>query len=162
MISLIAAMDRNGAIGKGNRIPWRLPADLAYFKKATLGHTVVMGRKTYESIGRPLPGRENIIITRNTGYKASGCRIFYSFDELLRFLEEKKEEVFVIGGAEIYRQFFPWADKLYITFINAEFNGDKYFPEIDPKKWALRSEAKGKTDEDNPYEYYFRVYEKVK
>jgi len=158
MISLIWAMDRNRTIGKDNKLPWRLPADLAYFKRLTLGHKIIMGRKTYESIGKPLPGRENVIITKNKDFLSEGCTLCNSIEEALRLADE--EEAFVIGGAEIYSKFFTYADKLYITQIEENFSGDTFFQEIDFNEWTLISKTKGEKDEKNPYEYYFLVYER--
>lgn len=156
MISMIAAMGRNRVIGKDNRLPWKLSADLAHFKRLTLGYTVVMGRKTFESIGRPLPSRKNVIVSRNNDYNADGCEVVGSLDELLE--RAACEEFFVIGGADIYSRFISYADRLYITFIDEEFDGDAFFPEIDPDVWSLVSKAKGERDEKNPYDYYFMEY----
>ena len=114
MISFLVAMDQNGLIGRDNDLPWRLPADLAYFKKLTTGHTIIMGRKTYESIGRPLPERKNIVITRDAHYQAQGCVIVCSVAEALAHVKEE-DNVFVIGGAEIFKAFYPYAERLYIT-----------------------------------------------
>src|SRR5689334_22101750 len=119
MISLIVAIDKNNVIGLDNKIPWKLPADQAYFKKVTMGHTVVMGRKTFESMGKPLQGRANWIITRDKEYNAEGCRIFYSIDEVIENIND--EEVFIIGGEKIYSEFFVYADRLYITHIDGSF-----------------------------------------
>ncbi|WP_078546272.1 dihydrofolate reductase [Litchfieldia alkalitelluris] len=159
MISLLVAMDKNRLIGKDNLLPWHLPADLAYFKRVTMGHTIVMGRKTYESIGRPLPGRENIIVTRNPSYKMDGCTIINSI-EAIKNLSDSNDELFVIGGSEIFREVFTFADRLYITEIDDEFEGDTYFPEFSLKDWTLISKDQGKKDEKNPYDYYFCVYER--
>jgi dihydrofolate reductase len=159
MISLIVAMDRNNLIGKNNDLPWRIPADLAYFKKVTSGSTVVMGRKTYESIGRPLPNRMNIILSRND-FQAEGCQTLHSMEELKVF-QESDEEMFIIGGAHIFNEALPMADYLYLTFIDEEFEGDTYFPAINHKNWELISEEKGPKDEKNPFNYYFRKYKRV-
>ena len=158
MIQFIVAYDKNRVIGKNNDLPWKLPADLAYFKKVTMGSTVVMGRKTFESIGKPLPGRKNIVITNQTGYKAEGCEVIHSIDELLHV----NSELFIIGGATIFEQALPYAQKLYITYIDEEFEGDTYFPEIDFDNWNLIAEEKGIKDEKNIYDYYFQVYERSK
>ncbi|HHW48416.1 MAG TPA: dihydrofolate reductase [Clostridiaceae bacterium] len=158
MISLIMAMDKNNLIGNKDGLPWRLPADLAYFKKITMGHTVIMGRKTYESISRPLPGRRNVVLTRDKRFTAEGCIICNTLDEALKF--GQNEEAFVIGGAEIYSQFLPYARKLYITRIDETFEGDTYFDGIDFSKWRLVSKQEGIRDEKNPYVYYFLVYER--
>lgn len=155
MIALIACMDRNRLIGRGNQIPWHLPNDLKFFKQTTMGHTVVMGRKTFESIGKPLPGRHNIVLTRDRNYRAEGVEIVHSLEEVL----EREEDMFIIGGAHIYEQFMPYADKLYITRIDAEFEGDAYFPEIDTS-WQLIESQPGITDEQNPYSYTFNTYQR--
>lgn len=160
MLSLLVAMDKNRVIGKNNDLPWRLPADLAYFKKVTLGHPIIMGRKTHESIGRVLPGRQNIILTRNETYEAEGCTIIHHIDEIKELGAKNKEELFVIGGAEIFQEVLPFADKLYITFIEEEFEGDTYFPEINEAEWQEIAREKGPRDDKNPYDYYFCVLEK--
>lgn len=157
-ISMIAAMDINRTIGINNQLPWRLPADLAYFKKITMGHTVLMGRKTHESIGKPLPGRKNVVLTANRSYSSEGCIIIHSVEDALKLAAE--EEVFVVGGAELYRLFLPYADRLYITVLEHEFAGDAFFPEIDPSVWNVVSVQPGITDDKNPYKYSFRIYEK--
>ncbi len=161
MISFIVAMDRNRVIGKDNQLPWHLPADLKFFKKTTMGHPIVMGRKTHESIGKPLPGRENIIVTRNERYESEGCTVIHSVKELLRLAaENKEEELFVIGGAELFRTIFPFADRLYITHIDHEFEGDTFFPDDHESDWKLISSEKGIKDEKNPYEYFYNIYER--
>ncbi|GGE59152.1 dihydrofolate reductase [Priestia taiwanensis] len=157
MISLIWAMDENRLIGKDNDLPWRLPAELAYFKRTTMGQPIIMGRKTYESIGRPLPGRENIVVTRNSDFTAEGVTVVHSLHEALE--QTKETEAFVIGGAQIYKEALPLASRLYVTHIHHAFEGDTYFPEI-PKEWKVISSEKGLNDEKNPYDYDFVVYEK--
>jgi dihydrofolate reductase len=159
MISLIVAIDNNNVIGKDNNIPWRLPADQAYFKKVTMGHIVIMGRKTYESMGKPLPGRTNWIITSDIDYRAEGCRIFTTVDEVISKING--EEVFIIGGEKIYKEFFHLADKLYITRIKAAFKGDTFFPEIIERQWRLISTITGERNEKNPYEYLYMIYERL-
>ncbi|MEH7388572.1 dihydrofolate reductase [Bacillus sp. JJ1521] len=161
MISLLVAMDKNQLIGKDNDLPWRLPADLAYFKRVTMGHPIFMGRKTYDSIGRPLPGRENIIVTRDTSYEAEGCKVIHSIDDIVKMSEETEKELFVIGGAEIFKEILRHSDRLYITEIEEEFEGDTYFPAFDKTEWKVISKEKGIKDEKNPYEYTFLVYEKI-
>jgi dihydrofolate reductase len=162
MIALIVAMAQNRVIGKDNRMPWRLPADLAYFKRATMGHPVVMGRKTYESIGKPLPGRRNIILTRDPDFRAEGCEIYHSIGEVLALAQaDEDQELFIIGGDSVYSAFFPYADRLYLTLLEQYFAGDAFFPEIDPRKWRLVSRTRGETNKKNPYEYSFLIYEKA-
>ncbi|PWA13263.1 dihydrofolate reductase [Pueribacillus theae] len=160
MISFLVAMDKNRLIGKDNDLPWRLPADLAFFKKKTTGNTIIMGRKTYASIGRPLPNRRNVILTRDKNFNAEGCIIVHTVEDAIASIQPN-EEGFVIGGAEIFPQFLPYADKMYITFINEEFDGDTYFPEIDMEKWQLVSREKGIKNDKNPYDYEFLCYKKL-
>ncbi|MDR4948304.1 dihydrofolate reductase [Neobacillus cucumis] len=160
MISFIVAMDQNRVIGKENELPWHLPEDLKFFKRVTMGHPVVMGRKTHDSIGRILPGRENIVITRQSQYKCDGCTVFYSIDEFLTYCQNQKSEIFVIGGAEIFRETFPFADRLYITYIDESFDGDTFFPPFNPEEWMLTKVEKGVKNEKNPYDYEFRIYDR--
>lgn len=160
MISFIVAMDDNRVIGKNNQLPWHLPEDLKFFKKVTMGHPIAMGRKTHESIGRLLPGRENIIITRNVNYKREDCTVFYSVQDFVDYCREQEEEVFVIGGAEIFKETFPFADRLYLTHIHDEFAGDTFFPEFNLDQWELKSSEKGIKDEKNPYDYEFCIYDR--
>lgn len=157
MISFLVAMDNKRTIGKDNDLPWHLPDDLAYFKRVTMGHPMVMGRKTYESIGRPLPGRENIILTRNKDYRAEGCTIVHTIEEVID-RHRPDEELFIIGGAEIFNTTFSHADRLYITHIDDDFEGDTFFPEFDEQHWELVSKEKGIKNEKNPYDYYYLVY----
>ncbi|CAM3896509.1 dihydrofolate reductase [Mesobacillus zeae] len=158
MISLMWAMDENRVIGKDNQLPWHLPEDLKFFKRITTGHPVAMGRKTHESIGRPLPNRENIIITRNMEYASENCTVLHSVDELLDSAAGTDGEVFVIGGAEIFCEILPYADKLIITMIHDTFEGDTYFPEFDLSQWELMSREEGIRDDKNPYDYEFLIY----
>jgi dihydrofolate reductase len=162
MISFIVAMDELKAIGKNNNLPWHLPEDLKFFKKVTMGHPIAMGRKTHESIGRPLPGRENIIITRNPDFQSEGCTVFHSVADFVAYCRQSEEEVFVIGGAEIFKETFEFADRLYITNILHKFEGDTFFPKFDETKWELKSLTKGTKDEKNPYDYEFCLYERKK
>ena len=148
-LALIAARARNGVIGLDNRMPWHLPEDLAYFKRVTLGKPVVMGRKTFESIGRPLPGRLNIVVTRNPDWQAAGVQVAHSLDAALALAAAAApEEIMLIGGAELYRQALPQADVLYLTEIDAEFAGDTFFPEVDLARWRIDREEAGQRDSD--------------
>ncbi|AGK54592.1 dihydrofolate reductase [Bacillus sp. 1NLA3E] len=160
MISLIWAMDENRVIGKDNQLPWHLPEDLKFFKKTTTGHPIAMGRKTHVSIGRPLPGRENIIITRNQEYTSEGCIVLHSVQELLHYAQQYDKEVFIIGGAEIFKEVFPFADRLYITKIYETFDGDTFFPDIDMEQWKLLFSEPGVKNEKNPYHYEFFIYQR--
>lgn len=157
MISLIAAMDRGRAIGAGNRLPWHLPEDLKYFKKTTQGHPVVMGRKTYESIGKLLPGRENRIVSRKPGYQVQGARVFSD----LRAACEGAGEIFVIGGAQIYQEALPFADRLYITELDANFEGDAHFPKWDAGQFREVSRERHEANEGRPFAFSFVVLERV-
>lgn len=160
MISFIVAMDENRVIGKDNQLPWRLPEDLKFFKRVTMGHPIAMGRKTHESIGRILPGRENIVITRQKDYQIEGCTVVSSIEDFVKYSKKQGDEIFVIGGAEIFNETFDYSDRLYITLIYEEFAGDTFFPEFDVNKWELMSSEKGIKDEKNPYDYEFRIYER--
>ncbi|WP_010274120.1 dihydrofolate reductase [Paenibacillus senegalensis] len=155
--TLIAAMDKNQLIGKDNDMPWSLPKDLAYFMRTTLGYPVVSGRKNFEAMKGPLRGRRNIVLTRNQDYKCEGAEVVHSKDEAITLLNSE-EEVFIIGGAEIYKMFMPDADRLLLTLIDHEFEGDTYFPEIDHSVWEMTESVPGVTDEKNPYRYEFTVW----
>jgi len=161
LISLIVAMDKHRLIGRDNQLPWHLPQDLAYFKKVTMNHKIIMGRKTFESIGRPLSGRENIIVTRDLTYSQEGCTILHSIDEILELSSRSDEELFVIGGAEIFKEILPVSDRLYITEIDDVFEGDTYFPDRKETEWKKISVEKGTRDKKNPYDFEFVVYEKI-
>jgi dihydrofolate reductase len=161
MISLIAAIGKNNELGKKNALLWDLPNDLKHFKDTTKGHTVIMGQRTFESIGRPLPNRKNIVVTRSETFKADGVEVSMSLEDTLKSFKNSKEEVFVIGGGEIYRQSLELADKLYITHIDAgDKNADTFFPEIIPILWNEVSHEEHKKDANNPVNYTFSVYEK--
>ncbi len=160
LLSLIVAMDRNRLIGSDNRLPWHLPADLRHFKDLTLGKPVVMGRLTYESIGRPLPGRHNIVISRDPRYRAEGCTIVPSIEDALA-AAEGAAEVMVIGGASLYAAYLPRAGRLYLTRIDAAFEGDAWFPELDPSAWREVAREAHPADADNPHPYAFIVLERV-
>lgn len=153
-ISLIVAVAENGVIGKtGVMLPWRLPADLKRFKEVTMGHPIIMGRKTYETIGRPLPGRQNIIVTRNPDYKADGCEVVSSLPEALE-AAKNSEEAFIIGGGQLFEQALPLADKLYLTLVHASPDGDVFF-HYDPADWQEISNEPHEADDKNQYPYSF-------
>jgi len=163
IISAIVAMSQNHVIGKDNKIPWHLPADLKYFKKTTLNHHIILGRKCYESIGRPLPKRTNIIVTRNKEYEAEGCIIVGSVQEALEYSRSRKQsEVFIAGGGQIYEQSAELWDKLYLTEVETEVEGDIHFPKLLDEQWIMISEKSYVADETNPYNYTFKVYERKK
>ncbi len=163
MLSIIVAIGNNNVIGKrGGGLLWRLPADLKHFKDLTMGHPIIMGRKTFESIGRPLPGRTNIVITRQPDFKAEGIEVISSLESALALVASGQWlEVFIIGGGEIYSQSLPLANKLYVTEVHHDFpEGDVYFPAIDKNIWRETSRVKGPKDEKNIYDYNFVIYEK--
>ena len=153
-LSLIVAMDDNRLIGSNNNLPWQLPADLAYFKRTTMGKPIIMGRKTYASIGRPLPGRRNIVITRDSGFSAAGCEIADGIQTALSLCSDA-EEVMLIGGASLYQQTIDRASQLYITRIHHSFEGDTWFPEFDLKLWKQETREDFDADHSNPYAYSF-------
>lgn len=155
IISLIAAMARNRVIGKDNRLPWNLPADMKRFRELTLGKPVIMGRKTFESIGRPLPKRKNIIITRDKNYRAEGCIVVHSAKDALKAAEESNE-VMIIGGEQIFSEFMPLADRMYLTFIEEGFEGDAYFPQFSQDEWKETS----REEYSNDMRYSFVNFEK--
>lgn len=156
MISLIVAHDENRVIGYQNELPWYLPGDLKYFKQMTMGKPMIMGRKTFESIGRPLPGRRNIVITRNENYAAEGTEVVRSLEEALALVEGEKE-VMIIGGAQIFEQAMAIADRLYITFINHTFNGDTYFPTYDDWK---KTSCQEPIESEDGYTFQYYIFEK--
>lgn len=158
---MIFAHDKNYLIGKDNWMPWDIPNDLGYFKAMTTGKTIIMGRKTFESFGQPLPKRHHIVLTRNQDYQAPGCDVIHHVDEALDYIKQHDdEEIIVIGGAEIYHLFLPYADRLYITYIDAAFEGDTYLSEIDLSNWTKTSKEKGIKNDENPYDYYFLQYDR--
>ena len=156
-LSLIWAMDSNRLIGNKNTLPWHLPADLAFFKRTTLGKPILMGRKTYQSIGRPLPGRQNIVISRDPDFNATGCDIATDIDAALRLCADA-EEVMLIGGASLYEQTIERASKLYVTRIQGQFEGDTWFPEFSIKRWKIESCEDFDADPANPYPYSLMKY----
>lgn len=158
-VTLIWAMSQNGAIGRNNQLPWRLPEDLKFFKQQTTGKTMVMGRKTWESMGsRPLPNRRSLVLTADYAYLAEGAQVVHSVEEAMEFA--KQEELMVIGGAGVFQHFLPLADRLYVTRIDQEIEGDVFFPHFDWSEFELVEEIKGIRDEKNPYDYRFLTYER--
>lgn len=160
MLSLITAMDSNRVIGKNNSLPWHLPADLAFFKQTTMGKPVIMGRKTFDSIGKALPGRKNIVLTRDNNFEAPDCEIATDIDQAMSKVDGSVE-VMLIGGASLYEQTIHSADIIYLTLIHHEFNGDTWFPEINPKNWELGSRDDFERDEKNQFAYSFLKYLRV-
>jgi len=160
-LSLLVAADENNVIGKDNKLPWHLPNDLKYFKNQTWAMPILMGRKTFESIGKPLQGRKSIIITRNKDWKHDGVEVVHSVEEAI---EKSKEfgvkEIFVIGGAEIFQTAFDQANRIYLTRIHHQFDGDVYFPEVSTNEWALVQSRFCHADEKNKYPHTFQVWER--
>jgi len=156
-LSIITAMDENQLIGNNNALPWHLPADLAFFKQTTLGKPIIMGRKTFESIGRPLPGRQNIIVTRNPDYSAEGCDSVLSIDAAMELVSDQPEAM-LIGGATLYQQTLEVASELYITRIHHKFDGDAWFPKIDKNLWKETWREDHQAKEKNPFDYSFIKY----
>ena len=159
IISFVVAMGKNKVIGKNNSLPWTMPADMKHFKDLTSGKPVIMGRKTFESIGKPLPKRINIIITRDKDYDAQNCTVVHSIDEALE-AAKNATEVMVIGGAQIYKEFLPKANRMYLTIIDADFQGDTYFPKYDVTEWEETAYEEHEKDAENPYDYAFITLER--
>ena len=165
-VSLIAARSENDVIGRHGGIPWHLPADLQHFKRLTTGHTIVTGRKTFQSIGRPLPGRRTVVITRNPDFTAEDVTAVSSLDEALCTAEQDpfetdgRVEVFVVGGEEIYKQALPLAGRMYLTRVHTVVDGNVRFPEFTEEEWELRSSEQHAADEKNPHDYTFEVWER--
>jgi dihydrofolate reductase len=160
-INVIAALARNRVIGIENRLPWRLPEDLAHFKALTLGHPIIMGRKTYESLGRPLPGRTNIVITRNPDYCPEGCLVAASIAAALALCRDD-DEAFFIGGAELYRQVLPLAERLYLTEVRVDAEGDAWFPEYDRAAFREVGRVANRGEKADRLAFDFVVYDRVR
>jgi dihydrofolate reductase len=154
-ISLIVARARNGVIGRDGGLPWKIPGELAHFKRTTMGHPIVMGRKTWESLGRPLPGRRNIVVTRNAQYTAAGAEVVASLPAALALCADV-DEVFVIGGAELYAQALPLAQRAIVTEIDADFDGDAYFPALDARQWQETARSAGSGEPAHAFVTYAR------
>lgn len=162
IISIIVAVAENNVIGKDNKLPWHLPADLKYFKQTTAGHPVIMGRGTYESLGKPLPGRTNIILTRQPHYQADGCIITGNLESAIAQARNTgTDEAFILGGGDIFRQALLYARRIYLTRILHHFDGDTFFPELNAVDWKLTSEILHQPDEKNKYAFAFQVFERV-
>ena len=159
-ISIIAAMGTNRVIGRGNGLPWNLPADTRFFKETTRGHPVIMGRKTFDTMGKPLPGRRNIVITRRPHLEIPGTEVVSSLEAALSLVNVQEEEVFIIGGSEIYEMALAIADRMYLTLIHESFEGDTFFPEFDESDWVVVSRRDHEADERNPHAFSFLTYER--
>ena len=160
-VAIAVAIGENHAIGKNNQLLWHMPADLKFFKQTTSGHTVIMGRKTFDSVGKPLPNRRNVVITRDPDLKIEGVEVVNSLDEALAISKTEEKPVFIVGGAEIYRQALPKTQTLYLTTIHHHFEADTFFPEIDRREWKVISSEAHKADEKNKYDYTFEVLERI-
>lgn len=159
MISIVVAMTKNRVIGRDGDMPWRLSADLKRFKQITMGHHLVMGRKTYDSIGRPLPGRTTVVLSRSANYEDARIRVARSLDEAIDFAKND-DEIFITGGAQIYSLALPRVGRIYLTQIHCELDGDTHFPEIDWAAWRLLERQDGTADSKNNYDYSFLTYER--
>lgn len=158
MISMIVAADENNVIGKDNQLIWHLPDDLKFFKQKTSGHCIIMGRHTFESVGKPLPRRTNIIITRDKNYTAEGCKVVHSLEDALELAKED-DNPFIVGGEQIYRLALPIADEVFLTRVHAEFEGDRHFPELGDEWKEVESEFHP-TDEKHEHSFTFKTYRK--
>lgn len=154
IVSAVVAIAEDNGIGKNNQLLWRLPADLKHFKEITTGHTVIMGRKTYESVGRPLPNRRNILITRKTDLEIPGVTVVNTLQQALDLCSDE-EEVFIVGGAEIYKMAMDATNRIYLTVVHGTFDADTFFPAIDRNVWKETAEEKHEADEKNPFAYTF-------
>jgi dihydrofolate reductase len=158
---MIVAVDNNFAIGKGNAMPWHLPADFAHFKETTLGHPVIVGYNTFLSIGRPLPGRTNVVLTEKE--EIDGCVVAHSLEEAFKLAQKEDDDVYVIGGASVYEQALPFADRLVVTKVRTEVHGaDAFFPWFDPQVWEEVSREDRPSDEKNEFDMTFVIYERKK
>lgn len=158
-ITLVAALAENNVIGRDNRLPWYLPDDLKHFRRLTTGHPVIMGRRNYESLGRPLPDRLNIVVTRRDGFQAPGCRVVHSLEEAFA-AAGGADEIFVIGGGELYAQTLDRADRLCLTRVHAEVPGDTRFPDVDPHVWQETERERHEADARHPYPFSFLTLER--
>jgi len=158
-ISLVVAAAANNAIGKDNQLLWHLPDDLKFFKKTTMGFPIVMGKKTFDSVGRPLPGRRNIVLSRLPDLKIKGAEVFHSLEETLNSLTNE-QEIMVVGGAEIYQLFLPKSDRIYLTRVDARPDGDTFFPELNPEEWILSYSEEHPADERHIYAFRFEIWDR--
>jgi dihydrofolate reductase len=158
--SLIVAMSENRVIGRDGKLPWRLSADLRRFKRLTMRHHIIMGRKTFQAIGRLLPGRTSIVLTRQAGFRAGGAVVAHGIEEA-KGLAAGDDELFVIGGGEIYREALPSVDRIYMTLVRARIEGDTFFPGLRPDEWQMVAQTRHVADEKNDYEHSFLVYDRA-
>ncbi|GAA4327193.1 dihydrofolate reductase [Flaviaesturariibacter amylovorans] len=163
ILSLLVAADEANVIGKDNQLPWHLPNDLKYFKNLTWGAPILMGRKTFDSIGKPLPGRYSIVITRNQEWRHDGVEVVHSVEDAIEAAQRHHvNELFLIGGAEIFNSALPQANRIYLTRIHHRFDGDTWFPELPATEWALVKETPAPADDKNPWPHTFQVWERVR
>lgn len=161
VLSLLVAAAENNVIGKDNQLPWHLPNDLKYFKNLTWGMPILMGRKTFDSIGKPLPGRKSIVITRNKDWQQENVAVVHSIEEAIALAQQDDiKEIFVIGGAEIFNTSFDRANRIYLTRVHAVVDGDVYFPELDESQWQLVSAKRSEVNEKNGYAHTFEIWER--
>ena len=160
MLTIIVAVSSNYAIGKDNKMLWRLPADLARFRSLTMGHHVIMGRKTFDSIGKPLEGRTNIVVTLNKGYTSADCIVAHSVEQAIEIAMAKDKNPFIIGGEKIYRQSLPFAHKIELTKVMQDFQGDAFFPKLNDE-WTIQNKEVHQANEKNRYSYEFITYTKI-
>ena len=160
-LSLIVAISNNNCIGKANELLWKIPADMRHFKETTTGHAIIMGKKTYLSIGRALPNRRNIVITRDPLFSAEGVEVFHSIEDVVSLFKNTPEEAFVIGGGEIYAQFLPHVQKLYVTHVDGNFPGDTFFPHIESTTWKQTNCISVLPNESSSYPLDFATYERI-
>lgn len=161
MRSIIVAVSENNVIGNKNGLPWKLSADMKRLKSLTMGHHIIMGRKTWDSLGRPLPGRTNVVITSQSDFEAPGAIVVNSLEEALTFASGDSES-FIFGGAEIFKKSLPWVQKIYMTKVHATIEGDAFFPKLDLLEWKITSVEEFKADEKNEYDYSFLTMERIR
>lgn len=161
ILSIIVAAAENNVIGRDNGLIWKLSADLKHFKALTTGHTIIMGRKTFESIGRPLPNRRNVIISRNPAYRAEGCEVVESIDDALKLVEDENES-FIVGGGTIYKALWDRAERIYLTRVHTRAEGDTFIPELETGRWELLSQENFPADDRNEFAYSFINYRKIR
>ncbi|SJN30637.1 dihydrofolate reductase [Sphingobacterium sp. JB170] len=159
-ITLIVAASKNNAIGKDNKMLWHLPEDFKYFKRTTIGHSIIMGRKTFLSIGKPLPERRNIVLSRDLNFSNYDVDVANSVSEVLNYCRDERE-IFIIGGAQLYEQTLPIAQKILLTRVHTEIQGDAYFPVLSPQEWKLTSSEKHPKDEKHAYDFTFEVWDRI-
>lgn len=163
IISIIAAISNNHIIGNKNHLPWKMTNDMKYFKRLILNKPIIMGSLTFESIGKPLKDSDNIILTKDFSYKASGCKIAHSLEEALLLAQKStlnNNEVMICGGASVYKQYLPMTDRMYLTIIEHDFKGDSFFPKFNTKEWKQKEKISHEPNKDNPYKYSFLVLER--